>query len=262
MVGLEPDDGKLSRPVLRGLGGSNAPWLPGVNNSPVNYNDPKGHCIEDFCIGEAIIMGALISAGVNAGIQVVGNMRNKNETFGEAVSHIDLKQLAISTVAGAVGGGIGGAVIGAITPLTSSLVPAVGNLVEGVVGGFSANAAYGQTEALGKAAANQIVAHTSLAGDDISFRPNSKEFVSDAQKQGFGNMNKIIGDGLVGGVTGGVGSGLGTNIKILNEPDGLVISGKTSSEWVPAIKKIIDVGMEWVRQDNQESEQSVEERGY
>jgi len=48
-----------------------------VLGNPVNYNDPKGHCIEDFCIGEAIIMGALISAGVNAGIQVVGNMRNK-----------------------------------------------------------------------------------------------------------------------------------------------------------------------------------------
>lgn len=28
--GLEPCDGRLSRAVLRGLGGSNAPWLPGA----------------------------------------------------------------------------------------------------------------------------------------------------------------------------------------------------------------------------------------
>jgi hypothetical protein len=27
--GLEPYDGNLSRTVLRGFGGSNAPWLPG-----------------------------------------------------------------------------------------------------------------------------------------------------------------------------------------------------------------------------------------
>jgi hypothetical protein len=40
---LEPDDGKLSRPVLRGLEGSNALRLPGVNNSPIVYNDPSGH---------------------------------------------------------------------------------------------------------------------------------------------------------------------------------------------------------------------------
>jgi hypothetical protein len=207
-------------------------------------------------------LGAVISAGVNAGIQVYGNMRNKNETFGEAVSHIDPKQLVISTVAGAVGGGIGGAVVGAIAPLTSSLVPAVGNLVEGVVGGFSANAAYGQTEALGNAAANQIVTHTSLVGNDISFQPNSKEFISDAQKQGFGDTNKIIGDGFVGGVTGGIGSGLGAATKILSEPDGLDISGKTKAGWwVPATKKFIDAGMEWMRQDNEESEQSGEEQG-
>ena len=27
--GLEPDEGQLSRPVLRGLGSGNTPWLPG-----------------------------------------------------------------------------------------------------------------------------------------------------------------------------------------------------------------------------------------
>ena len=30
--GLEPCDGKLSRRVLRGLGVSNDPWLPGLNS--------------------------------------------------------------------------------------------------------------------------------------------------------------------------------------------------------------------------------------
>jgi len=29
---LEPDDAKVSRPVPRGLGGSNAPWLPNPQN--------------------------------------------------------------------------------------------------------------------------------------------------------------------------------------------------------------------------------------
>jgi hypothetical protein len=40
---LEPDDGKLSRPVLRGLEGSNALRLPGVRNNPLRYTDPSGH---------------------------------------------------------------------------------------------------------------------------------------------------------------------------------------------------------------------------
>ena len=32
--GLEPGDGKLSCPVLRGLGAGNSPRLPGVSNDP------------------------------------------------------------------------------------------------------------------------------------------------------------------------------------------------------------------------------------
>jgi hypothetical protein len=40
---LEPDDGKLSRPVLRGLEGSNALRLPGMLNNPINNIDPSGH---------------------------------------------------------------------------------------------------------------------------------------------------------------------------------------------------------------------------
>jgi hypothetical protein len=44
---LEPDDGKLSRPVLRGLEGSNALRLPGVMNNPVRYVDPSGYKICD-----------------------------------------------------------------------------------------------------------------------------------------------------------------------------------------------------------------------
>jgi hypothetical protein len=35
---LEPYDGKLSRTVLRGLGGRNAPRLPGASNSTGNMN--------------------------------------------------------------------------------------------------------------------------------------------------------------------------------------------------------------------------------
>lgn len=46
---LEPDDGKLSRPVLRGLGGSDAPRLPGVSNNPVRNIDPTGH----MCVGNS-----------------------------------------------------------------------------------------------------------------------------------------------------------------------------------------------------------------
>jgi hypothetical protein len=42
---LEPDDGKLSCPVLRGLGGSNAPRLPGARYNPIRYNDPTGHAV-------------------------------------------------------------------------------------------------------------------------------------------------------------------------------------------------------------------------
>jgi hypothetical protein len=36
--GLEPCDGRLSRTVLRGLGGSNAPRLPGILEQKTNHN--------------------------------------------------------------------------------------------------------------------------------------------------------------------------------------------------------------------------------
>jgi hypothetical protein len=30
-----------------------------VGNNPVNHIDPTGHCIEDLCIGEAIVVATL-----------------------------------------------------------------------------------------------------------------------------------------------------------------------------------------------------------
>ncbi len=38
-----------------------------VLNNPLRYTDPDGHCVEDFCIGEAILFGAL-GGGVGGAI--------------------------------------------------------------------------------------------------------------------------------------------------------------------------------------------------
>ena len=31
-----------------------------VNNNPIGYMDSSGHCLEDLCIGETIIFGAIL----------------------------------------------------------------------------------------------------------------------------------------------------------------------------------------------------------
>jgi RHS repeat-associated protein len=72
-----------------------------VRNNPLRYTDPNGHCIEDFCILEAIAVGA----AVNAGVQAVADFFTGQKTTlrGE--------------FAAAVGGGIIGGTAGAGTEL-------------------------------------------------------------------------------------------------------------------------------------------------
>jgi hypothetical protein len=38
---LKPDEVKVSRPVLRGLGAGNSPWLPGISPVMFNYTGPN-----------------------------------------------------------------------------------------------------------------------------------------------------------------------------------------------------------------------------
>lgn len=70
-----------------------------VGDDPTNDTDPSGEC--PMCIG------ALIGALVDAGVQVATNMAS-GQGFGEAVSNIDLKSVAVSAALGAVGS-LGGA---------------------------------------------------------------------------------------------------------------------------------------------------------
>jgi RHS repeat-associated protein len=80
-----------------------------VNNNPVRYNDPTGHCIDGITTLACITVigmaaGALIGGGIDA--------YNQYQETGQ----VDVEQVAEAALAGAVVGGglvIGGALIGA-----------------------------------------------------------------------------------------------------------------------------------------------------
>ncbi|MDP9113201.1 MAG: RHS repeat-associated core domain-containing protein [Acidobacteriota bacterium] len=89
-------------------------------NNPLRYVDPDGHCIEDFCVLEAIAVGAAI----NAGVQALSNFFTGQKTTlrGE--------------IGAAVGGGIIGGTAGAGTELGIAVqVAIVGS--SGMVGGIA-----------------------------------------------------------------------------------------------------------------------------
>jgi len=82
-----------------------------VNNNPVNYTDPSGHCV--FGIDTAICVAAAIGAGVSLIVDYSFQAYDNYQAGMDASEALDprnmnLSQLAGSTVAGGVGGVIAG----------------------------------------------------------------------------------------------------------------------------------------------------------
>jgi len=91
-----------------------------VNNNPIRYNDPSGHCIECFVLGGFMGVGALIGYGS----QVAKNYQNGIQGMAAYTTNIELEPIwrgAIIT---------GGVVIAAAAVVTvaSTLAPTVGIL--------------------------------------------------------------------------------------------------------------------------------------
>ena len=97
-----------------------------VQNNPLRYTDPDGHCVP-WCTA---IAGAVIGAGIAYGAQVYNNYQSGMCLSQAATSNINIAAIATGAVAGAVvGGTLGVASTGAIAGYT------VGSAVElGAVG--------------------------------------------------------------------------------------------------------------------------------
>lgn len=98
-----------------------------VRNNPLRYTDPNGHCIEDFCIGEAILLGALGGGVGGTLVQKVSDFFTGHDS--------SLRELGAAFVGGAIIGGTGGAAAPLSIPLE---VAAVGSA--GMVGGVAQRA--------------------------------------------------------------------------------------------------------------------------
>ncbi len=142
-----------------------------VNNNPLRYNDPTGHC--PWCI--AIGVGALIGAGVTYGFQVAANISQNGWTV-QAFTNVNWAAVGGGAVAGAVGVatfGLGTAVMG--TGLGATVAAGA---ISGAISGQAARA----TE-------------NALSGQEVT--------------AGLGNPVDIAADAVVGGALAGVGYGIG-----------------------------------------------------
>jgi len=142
-----------------------------VNNNPLRYNDPTGHC--PWCI--AIGVGALIGAGVTYGFQVAANISQNGLTV-QAFTDVNWAVVGGGAVAGAVGVatfGLGTAVMG-----TSLGATVAAGAISGAVSGQAARA----TENV-------------LSGQELT--------------AGLGNPLDIAADAVVGGALAGVGYRIG-----------------------------------------------------
>jgi len=214
-----------------------------VNNNPVLYNDPSGHCLI-LCTAA---ISAVIGFTANYALQTINNMQS-GMSFGQAASwsNINHQDLAVATVGGFVGGltlGITTAAVGAIG-LTGGLATAT----SGIVGGAVSNVTAGQTEAVTNAVIDQVTANTTLEVTPegqhvVNFSPNLNQLASDASNHGFGNPNTIIHDAFVGGVVGGLSVGVQGAIADIGTPSALFIGSQPASWIRPASQ-----GVDWTAQ--------------
>ena len=138
-----------------------------VNNNPVRYSDPSGHC--PWCI--AVGVGALIGAGVTYGTQVAANI-SQNGLNVQAFTDVNWKQVGTGAVAGAVGVatfGVDTAVLG-----TGAVATVASGAVSGAVAGQAA-----------------IATENVLSGREVTEK--------------LGDPTDIATDAVIGGTLSGVG---------------------------------------------------------
>ncbi len=138
-----------------------------VNDNPLRYSDPSGHC--PWCI--TIGLGALIGAGVTYGVQVAANV-SQNGLNVQAFTDVNWATVGTGAVAGAVGGatfGLGTAVLGT-----------------GLAGTVAAGAVSGAV-----AGQSSIAAENVFSGQEIT--------------EGLGRPGDIARDAVIGGALAGVG---------------------------------------------------------
>jgi hypothetical protein len=88
-----------------------------VSNNPINYTDPSGHCVEDFCVGETALAVGLIGGAI------VGGIYSGISQY-QSTGKIDINKLVYDSYTGAIiGGGI--VLAGAVVAVGFSIVGAV-----------------------------------------------------------------------------------------------------------------------------------------
>lgn len=165
-------------------------------NSPINFNDPTGHCADPLT---AMLCGAALGFVINYGIQTYDNMTTKGMSFSEAVNweNINKKELVVATVGGAVAGLTMGLASGATAALIygeSTAGAAIAFTTEYIVGGALANVSAGQAQALTRAATNKY--------GTLDAKLSRWEILDKAKDGGLGDKDKIVGDAAIGAFTG------------------------------------------------------------
>jgi RHS repeat-associated protein len=192
----DPVLGRMTQPdtIIPGAGNPIA-WdrYAYAMNSPVVYNDPTGHC--PWCI--SALVGAVIGAGVSIVTQVVPDKATGNEVS------IDWKDVAVSTVSGAVFG----AVFAPLAPVANAAaLTTVGGaaafVAQSTVAGAVAGAVSGQAEAVAGAVYDGVV-----TGDNTNI-------LQESLNNGLGDLNEIASDAISGGITSGVVSMVGGTVAV------------------------------------------------
>ncbi len=138
-------------------------WFAYVNNDPVNFVDLEGYMPQAVVGG---VIGGITGGLSNAGVQVITNLVH-GQSFNEAVSNIDVKEVAKATISGAISGAITGGVssistIKAIVTTSkeaSAILNATANIIGTVTTDIVSNKIEGKeiTAGLGKDIAGSIV---------------------------------------------------------------------------------------------------------
>jgi hypothetical protein len=149
-----------------------------VNNRPINFNDPTGHC--PFCI--AAVVGGLIGAGVN--------LYTQYQNGGGSFENVDWGEVAIGGAVGAVAGLVGAALIvpGATALATATGTGIVGEIVAGSFMAGTANVILSNT---------QRVATNIHKGNVVNAESINKDFLDNYPRDmAYGALGYNIGKAL------------------------------------------------------------------